>query len=99
MPAWVAQLGQLLLGIAALLFGVGFLTIVWKVAWAMRGWVDAEKDRAHMNEELMALVKEFVKVQVAANDEQRRMNEQFSTGIRALGSRLGEFEKDREMGQ
>lgn len=95
MPPWVASLGQLLIGISFFLFGLGFVTIVWKVAWATRGWVDAEKQRAQLNQELVAMVREFIQTQREANDEQRKTNEQLALGIRTVASRLRTLEEDK----
>ena len=96
MPPWVSDLGRLLIGISALILSLGFATAIWKVAWAMRGYVEAERARHEMNEKLVVLVQEFIAVQRDANEIQRDMNKSFENSIKLHGMRIERIEEKLE---
>jgi hypothetical protein len=75
MPPWFADLGRLLIGVASLIVSLGVTALVWKLAWVMRGRVELENRRAQINENLVALVGEFMALQKVSIEEQRRANE------------------------
>lgn len=88
-----AEIARLFLGIAALVLSAGFSTLVWRISWMMRGYVDAERERARTNEELVGLVREFMETQKTANAEQRRQNDEIWTAIQVHAYRLNDLEK------
>lgn len=91
MPAWANDVARLIFAIAGLAFSLGFIGLVWRVAWAARGFAETEKSRARTNEQLVQLVSDFIRVQ-------QQTNQELSIGLRTLAGRVRKLEEEDMVG-
>lgn len=93
-PPWIVSLFQGLLSLSA-------LAIVWKLAWAVRGWVEAQKTRAENEQQILHAIERFgSSIQSLAEliskgiEEQRETNKQIWTAVQLHAARLNKLEDD-----
>ncbi len=66
----------------------GFVTLVWRVSWGVRGFVETEQKRAEIENEIAELVRDFVATQ-------RETNEQIWTAIQVQAERVNRLVEER----
>jgi predicted XRE-type DNA-binding protein len=67
----------------------GFVALVWRMSWAVRGFVEAERERAQTEQEIARMLAGFIQAQ-------RETNDQVWTAIQVQASRVNGLVK-REM--
>ncbi|HLI02748.1 MAG TPA: hypothetical protein VFC10_07395 [Terriglobia bacterium] len=66
-----------------------FIAGVWKLSWAVRGWVEAQQIHAQNTREVTGILRDFVEVQKDAN-------RQLHASVLSLNERLERFDSERE---
>lgn len=75
--------------VAFLLACIEFMAIVWKISWAMRGWVAAQQAHAENQGKLVSIVGEFV-------ETQKEANRHLQSSVEFVSQRLDRFDAERE---
>lgn len=55
--------------LAFLMTSAGSVALVWRVSWGVRGFVDAERERARSEQEIAKMLAGFVQAQRETNDQ------------------------------
>lgn len=85
MPPWVNDLIRLALSS----FG---LAIVWKLSWAVRGWVESQKIRAENEGKMLSALNRLGNLIESGLGEQRKTNEQMWAAVQVHSMRLNKLE-------
>ena len=67
------DLPRLIWSAAGLAVSIGFLAVVWKLAWATRGYVEAMKERAKNETKILVTLDSLVELQKQSLEAQNRM--------------------------
>jgi hypothetical protein len=68
----IASIQSLLSTLAVLAFlmtSAGSVALVWRVSWGVRGFVEAERERARTEQEIAKLLAGFIQAQRETNDQ------------------------------
>ena len=68
---------------------LGFLALVWKISWTLRGWVEAQQAHATVQGQMVEAIREFA-------ETQKEANRHLQTGQELLTERLDRFDAERE---
>ncbi len=68
--------------------GAGFLFMVWRVSWAVSGFVSTQQQRAATEQQIVTALSEFVK-------NQRDTNEKLWDAVQVQADRLNRVVEDR----
>jgi hypothetical protein len=68
----------------------GFMALVWRVSWGVRGFVEAETRRAAAEEELTRMLGEFIATQREHNDSVESALNLHGARLRALEARAAQ---------
>ncbi len=73
-----------------LMTAVGFVALVWRISWGVRGFVEAETRRAVAEEDLTRMLGEFVAAQREHNDSVESALNLHGARLRALEERAAQ---------
>lgn len=77
----------LLAAFVSFVMSLGFVTLVWRVSWAIRGWVETEKQRAVTEDKIVAALNGFIA-------SQSETNTRLSTTIRVLAQEVQDIREE-----
>ncbi|HEV2424299.1 MAG TPA: hypothetical protein VGZ29_05675 [Terriglobia bacterium] len=85
MPSWVVDIfkGGLLLSL---------VSIAWKLAWALRGWVESQRTRAENEGKILSALERLGDLIEKGLEEQRTTSEKMWTAINVHSMRLNKLE-------
>lgn len=83
------QVVALTLSVVSAIMSLGFITLVWRVSWTLRGWVEMEEQRAKRSEEAVKIIGNFIETQKDANNHLQRLFESVQT-------QMNTFDNERE---
>jgi hypothetical protein len=72
--------------LAFLMTSAGFLALVWRISWGVRGFVEAEQRRANVDQELVGMLKDFIQAQ-------REHNDGMESAVSVVGARVTKLDE------
>lgn len=77
-------------GLAEFLLGcLGFLALIWKISWAIRGWVAMQQAHAEIQTKLVDAVSGYT-------ETQKEANRHLQSSVEMVSQRLDRFDAERE---
>jgi len=55
--------------LAVLLIAVGFLALVWRLAWCLKGYIATELQRSRYEERIIAMLHDYIEAQHTTNEQ------------------------------
>jgi len=70
--------------LAALLIAIGFLILVWRLSWCLKGYIATELQRSRYEERIVAMLHDYI-------ESQHATNQQLWMSLQVHGDRLNRF--------
>jgi len=58
-----------MVGVASLLIAGGFLVLVWRISWCLKGYVATELQRSRYEERIVAMLHDYIEGQHTTNEQ------------------------------
>lgn len=75
------QVVALTLSVVSAIMSLGFVTLIWKISWTLRGWVANEEQRTKSQEAVVKIIGDFIETQKDANDHLQRLFESVQESV------------------